>query len=51
MVFRIIDAASEYWRYVNNAHLVALAWGSGKFEEGLLIGRRGEAEVEVEVEA
>jgi hypothetical protein len=42
MVFKLIKAASERWRYVNGPHLRA-----GGFEKGLLIERPDEAGMKV----
>ena len=39
MMFKLIDAASERWRYVNGPHLVALVRAGAKFEKGVLIER------------
>jgi putative transposase len=47
MVFKLIEAASERWRYVNGPHLVALVRGGAKFEKGVLIERPDEAEIKV----
>jgi hypothetical protein len=47
MVFKLIEAASELWRYVNGAHLVALGRAGAKFEKGVLIERPDEAETKV----
>jgi hypothetical protein len=41
MVFKLIEAASERWRYVNGPHLVALVRAGAKFEKGVLIERPG----------
>jgi transposase-like protein len=43
MVFKLIEAASERWRYVNGPHLVALVRAGAKFEKGALIERPDEA--------
>jgi putative transposase len=43
MVFKLIEAASERWRYVNGPHLVALVRAGAKFEKGTLIERPDEA--------
>lgn len=43
MVFKLIEAASERWRYVNGPHLVALVRAGAKFEKGVLIERPDEA--------
>ena len=45
MVFKLIEAASERWRYVNGPHLVALVRAGAKFEKGVLTGRPDEAEM------
>ncbi len=47
MVFKLIEAASERWRYVNGPHLVALVRAGAKFEKGVLIERPAEAETKV----
>src|SRR5512140_1229496 len=47
MVFKLIEAASERWRYVNGPHLVALVRAGAKFEKGVLIERPDEAETKV----
>jgi len=47
MVFKLIEAASERWRYVNGPHLVALVRAGATFEKGLLIERPDEAETKV----
>src|SRR5512135_175930 len=47
MVFKLIEAASERWRYVNGPHLVALVRAGAKFEKGMPIERPGEAETKV----
>jgi transposase-like protein len=47
MVFKLIEAASERWRYVTGPHLVALARAGAKFEKGVLIERPDEAEMKV----
>jgi hypothetical protein len=44
MVFKLIKAASERWRYVNGPHLVALVRVGAKFEKGVLVERPDEAE-------
>ena len=43
MVFKLIEAASERWRYVNGPRQVALVRASPKFEKGVLIERPDEA--------
>jgi putative transposase len=47
MVFKLIEAASERWRYVNGPHLVALVRAGAKFEKGVLIERPDEAGIKV----
>ena len=47
MVFKLIEAASEHWRYLNGAHLVALVRAGAKFEKGALIERPDEAATKV----
>jgi transposase-like protein len=47
MVFKLIEAASERWRYVNGPHLVALVRAGAKFGKGALIERPDEAETKV----
>jgi transposase-like protein len=47
MVFKLIEAASERWRYVNGPHLVALVRAGAKFEKGVLIERPDGAEIKV----
>src|SRR5205823_6888573 len=47
MVFKLIEAASERWRYVNGPHLVALVRAGAKFEKGVLVERPDEAEFKV----
>jgi putative transposase len=47
MVFKLIEAASERWRYVNGPHLVALVRAGAKFEKGLLVERPDEAQTKV----
>ena len=47
MVFKLIEAASERWRYVNGPHLVALVRAGAKFEKGVLIERPDEAKTKV----
>ena len=47
MVFKLIEAASEHWRYLNGAHLVALVRAGAKFEKGALIERPDEATTKV----
>jgi putative transposase len=45
MVFKLIEAASDRWRYVNGPHLVALVRAGAKFEKGVLVERPDEAEM------
>jgi putative transposase len=45
IVFKLIEAASERWRYVNAPHLVALVRAGAKFEKGVLVERPDEAEM------
>ncbi len=47
MVFKLIEAAQEHWRYVNGAHLVALVRAGAKFEKGVLVERPEQAATEV----
>jgi len=47
MVFKLIEAASERWRYVNGPHLVTLVRAGAKFEKGALIERPDEAGTKV----
>jgi putative transposase len=47
MVFKLIEAASERWRYVNGPHLVALVRAGATFEKGVLIERPDDAETKV----
>jgi putative transposase len=47
MVFKLIEAASERWRYVNGPHVVALVQTGAKFEKGVLIERPNAAEFKV----
>jgi transposase-like protein len=47
MVFKLIEAASERWRYVNGPHLVALVRAGAKFGRGLLAERPDEAGMKV----
>jgi len=47
MVFKLIEAAGERWRYVNGPHLVALVRAGAKFEKGLLVERPDEAQTKV----
>ncbi len=43
MVFKLLKAAQEHWRYVNAAHLVALVRAGAKFEKGVLVERPKQA--------
>ena len=43
MMFKLVEAASQHWRYLNAAHLVALVRAGAKFEKGVLIERPDEA--------
>jgi putative transposase len=47
MVFKLIEAASERWRYVNGPHLAALVRAGAKFEKGVFVERPDEAEIKV----
>jgi putative transposase len=47
MVFKLLEAAEEHWRYVNGAHLVALVRAGAKFEKGVLVQQPAEAATEV----
>jgi putative transposase len=47
MVFKLVKAAEDRWRYVNGPHLVALVRAGAKFEKGVLIERPDEAETKV----
>lgn len=47
MVFKLIEAAQERWRYVNGPHLVALVRAGAKFEKGTLIERPEQAATKV----
>jgi hypothetical protein len=47
MVFKLIEAVSERWRYVNGPHLVALVRAGVKFEKGVLVERPDQAEIKV----
>jgi putative transposase len=47
MVFKLVQAAGERWRYVNAPHLVALVRAGAKFEKGVLVERPDEAETKV----
>jgi transposase-like protein len=43
MVFKLVQAAEDRWRYVNGPHLVALVRAGAKFEKGVPIERPDEA--------
>jgi transposase-like protein len=45
MVFKLVKAAEDRWRYVNSPHLVALVRAGATFEKGVLIERPDEAEM------
>lgn len=47
MVFKLLKAAQQHWRYVNGAHLVALVRAGAKFEKGVLVERPAKAATEV----
>ncbi len=47
MVFKLIETASECWRYVNGPHLVALVRAGAKFEKGVMVERPDEARAKV----
>ena len=47
MVFKLLQAAEEHWRYVNAAHLVALVRAGARFEKGALVERPEQAAQEV----
>ncbi len=47
MVFKLLQAAEEHWRYVNGAHLVPLVRIGAKFEKGVLVERPEPAAQEV----
>ena len=47
MVFKLLEAAQQHWRYVNGAHLVALVRAGAKFEKGVLVERPEQAATEV----
>jgi transposase-like protein len=47
MVFKLVEAASQHWRYLNGPHLVALVRAGAKFEKGVLIERPDEAATRV----
>jgi transposase-like protein len=47
MVFKLLQAAEEHWRYVNGAHLVALVRTGATFEKGVLVERPEQAAQEV----
>jgi putative transposase len=42
MVFKLVQAAGERWRYVNAPHLVALVRAGAKFGKGVLVERPDE---------
>ena len=37
MVFKLIEAAEDWWRYVNGPPLVALVRAGAKFEKGAIV--------------
>jgi putative transposase len=45
MVFKLVQAAQDRWRYVNGPHLVALVRAGAKFEKGVLAERPDEADM------
>lgn len=47
MVFKLLEAAQQHWRYVNGAHLVALVRAGAKFEKGVLVERSKQAATKV----
>jgi putative transposase len=47
MVFKLLEAAQEHWRYVNGAHLVALVRAGATFEKGVLVERPKQAATDV----
>ena len=47
MVFKLVETASEHWRYLNGAHLVVLVRAGAKSEKGALIERPDEAATKV----
>jgi putative transposase len=47
MVFKLLEAAQEHWRYVNGAHLVALVRAGATFEKGVLVERPEQAAQEM----
>jgi len=47
MVFKLIEAASECWHYVNGPHLAPLVRAGAKFGKGALVERPDEAEMKV----
>ena len=47
MVFKLIEAASERWRYGNGPHPGRWARAGAKFEKAVLIERPDEAEIQV----
>jgi hypothetical protein len=47
MVFKLVEAASQHWRYLNGAHLIALVSAGAKFVKGALIERPDEAATKI----
>jgi putative transposase len=47
MVFKLVEAAEDRWRYVNGPHLVALARAGAEFQKGVLIERPDQNETKV----
>ena len=47
MVFKLLQAVQQHWRYVNGAHLVALVRAGAKFNKGLLVERPEGATTEI----
>ncbi|MGZ6791178.1 MAG: IS256 family transposase [Mycobacteriaceae bacterium] len=47
MVFKLIEAAQQHWRYLNGAPLVALVRAGAVFEKGVLVERPQQAAAEV----
>ena len=47
MVFKLIEGASERWRYVNGPHPGRLVRAGAKFEKAVLIERPDDAEIQV----
>ena len=45
MVFKLIEAASERWRYIDSPHLVALVRTGVKSEKGVLVEWPDETEM------